>query len=232
MTNDKNHQKPVPRQNATGLTTKGTLTFRTEAEIVAKMARIAATLPSQVRESLCFGSGQPELLQVVGADTRRSDVLFRACSAWYWNEFKKGEIRDTHLYDSLVRRRASFYMKARFQNEFAGMIFVGETISSKLAVDHPDQIIKTLSEVFDVSILVVDVRHFARILIRKALLDIENAPPGKYSAYTLNQMPLNLHALTTSSDGCPEWFDHDWLLKMSIAYAEILRKALLRLQGN
>jgi hypothetical protein len=197
------------------------LTFNSEAEIVAAMSRIAATLPKEVRDRLSFGNGQSDVLQVIGADTRRTDNVFCSCSKFYGAEFKKGILRDAHLYDCLIRRRYSLTLRARHGSDLAGMIFVGESIDSSISPDSPAGIIKTLSEVFDTNIFVADTKNFARILVRKALLDVQNNV-SNYSLYTLGQIPLQLHALTTASDGYPEWFDQEWLRKNYIEFARIL----------
>jgi hypothetical protein len=196
--------------------------FRNEVEIVAAFSRVAATLPKEIRDSLSFGNGQAETLQVIGADTRRSDVIFHSCSKFYGNEIKKGMLRDTHLYEALIHRRYSLSLKERYGDDFAGMMFVGETISSDLARNDPKNIIKTLSEVFETPIFAVNTREFARILVAKALHDVEQNP-SKYSLYTIAQLPLQLLTLTSSSDGYPDWFDQDWCRRCMNKFSGIFK---------
>ncbi len=199
----------------------GTSTFKQEAEIVAAISRVAATLPKELRERLSFGNGQSDVLQVIGADTRRNDVIFHSCSKVYAAEFKRGILKDTHLYESLIKRRYSLTLKARYGADFAGMIFVGESVDNSVNPESPDGVVKTLAEVFDTNIVIADTKHFARILVKKALLDVHQNI-SRYSLYTIAQIPLQLHALTTASDGYPEWFDEQWLLKHYKYFGRIL----------
>jgi hypothetical protein len=78
-------------------------------------------------------------------------------------------------------------------------------------------------ELAECGITVNTIRDFARALITKSLLDIANNP-GRYSAHTLCQVTAQLHALTTSSDGYPLWFDEQWLKRTLIKFGSILQK--------
>ncbi len=196
--------------------------FESEAEIVAAMSRVASTLPKELRESLSFGNGQADVLQVVGADTRRNDIVFHSCSKVYGSEFVRGMMTDIKLYESLIKRRYSFTLKARHGASFAGLVFVGESVSSNLEPGSTSGIIETFSEILDTNIMVLNTRDFARVLVSKALLDVKNNP-SKYSLYTIGQIPLQLHALTTPSDGYPEWFDEQWLAKHYRYFGNIIK---------
>ncbi len=81
-------------------------TFKSEAQMVAAICRVAATLPQQVRERLNFGNGEPQVLQVLETDTRRNDGVFFCNGKVYGAEFKRGMLEPHHLYETLVGRHA------------------------------------------------------------------------------------------------------------------------------
>lgn len=190
-----------------------TSTFRSEAEIVATMARIAATLPKEVRESLNFGNGETQVLQVVAADTRRNDAIFYSCSKVYCAEFKRGVLLEKHIYEAMIQRRYPLCLKAKYGNSLGGLLFVGEGLEESLGKSHELKIMDTWQELTGTNVAAVNTKDFARILISKALIDVK-ANRTKFKPYALCQLPLQLHALTTASDGYPQWFDEAWLKRM------------------
>jgi hypothetical protein len=184
--------------------------FRSEAEIVAAMARVAATLPKEIRDVLSFGNGETQVLQVIGADTRRNDAIFHSCKLFYGAEFKKGMLLESHIYESIIRRQYPQTLKAKFGNELGGFIFVAEQIQKEFS-SFP--IMKEWEKLVGVKMAVADTKEFARILISKAMKDVQS-DTTRFTPYALCQIPLQLHALTTKSDGYPQWFDEEWLQRM------------------
>jgi hypothetical protein len=176
--------------------------------MVAAISRVASTLPQQVRERLNFGNGEPQVLQVLGADTRRNDGVFFCNGKVYGAEFKRGMIEPHHLYETLVERRYSLILKAKYGNDFAGIVFVGETICE--GIESNSDTVKTWKELTQCGIATQSIGEFARSIITMAIREIASNPQA-FSTYTLTQFPSHLHALTTKSDGYPMWFDETWL---------------------
>jgi hypothetical protein len=177
------------------------------------MARIAATLPKEVRESLNFGNGETQVLQVIAADTRRNDTLFYSCNKPYCAEFKRGVLLEKHIYEAMIQRRYPLSLKAKYGNSLGGMLFVGEELEESLRKNHELRIMDTWQELTGINVAAVNTKDFARILISKALIDVKENRT-KFTPYALCQLPLQLHALTTASDGYPQWFDEAWLKRM------------------
>lgn len=176
--------------------------------MVAAIFRVVATLPQQIRERLNFGNGEPQVLQVLGTDSRRNDGVFYCNGKVYGAEFKRGMLEPHHLYESLIERRYSLILQAKYGSDFAGIVFIGDEVSK--AIDSKSDIIKTLIELTQCGITTQGINAFARSIITMAIREIETNPQV-FSTYTLTQFPAHLHALTTKSDGYPEWFDESWL---------------------
>jgi hypothetical protein len=186
--------------------------------MVATISRIAATLPQQVRERLCFGNGEPQVIQVLGTDSRRNDSIFYCNGKVYGAEFKRGVLEEHHLYESLIKRRYSLILQAKYGVDFAGIVFIGEELGKN--VESDSDTVQTWKELAGCGIVTRNVGEFARAIVSMAIREIASNPQC-FSTYTLTQFPAHLHALTTKSDGYPEWFDEDWLKS---AYQRYSRK--------
>ena len=182
--------------------------FDSEAEMVAAISRVTATLPQQVRERLNFGNGEPQVLQVLGTDTRRNDGIFFCNGKVYGAEFKRGMVEAHHLYETLIERRYSLILKAKYGDDFAGIVFIGETV--RKGIESNSDTVRTWKELTRCGIAVQSIGEFARSIVTMAIREIA-ANPQAFSTYTLTQFPSHLHALTTQSDGYPLWFDEAWL---------------------
>jgi hypothetical protein len=176
--------------------------------MVAAIARVAATLPREVRERLNFGNGEPQVLQVLGTDTRRNDGVFFRNRKVYGAEFKRGMLEPHHLYETLVDRRYSIILRAKYGEDFAGIVFIGETV--RKGIESDSNIVKTWKELTQCGIATQNIGEFARSIITTAIREIGTNPQA-FSTYTLTHFPSHLHALTTKSDGYPEWFNEAWL---------------------
>jgi len=198
-----------------------TLTFDRESKMVEAIARVAATLPKELRESLAFGNGEVQVLQVVAADTRRNDVVFSSAGKVYGVEFKRGILTEADIYEALILRRYSIILKTRYGDKFAGIVFVGETVETCLSPGSDSGIRQTWMELTGCGITAVKIGDFARTIITKSLNDVADNP-GKYSPHTICQIPAQLHALTTTSDGYPQWFNADWLIRTLDDYSSVL----------
>lgn len=127
-----------------------------------------------------------------------------------------------HICESLVERRYSFSLKARYGEALGGILFVGEEIDEDLSASSPLRIMETWRELTGINTVAVNTRDFARILVSKALKDVK-CDRSRFSQYDLSQIPSQLHALTTTSDGYPQWFDQEWYKRMADKYFPICR---------
>jgi hypothetical protein len=176
--------------------------------MVAAISRVAATLPQQVRKRLNFGNGEPQVLQVLGTDSRRNDGVFFCNGKVYGAEFKRGMLEPHHLYETLVGRRYSLILRAKYGADFAGIVFVGEAVSEN--IESNSDTVRTWKELTQCGIATQSIGEFARSIVTMAIREIATNPHA-FSTYTLTQFPSHLHALTTKSDGYPMWFDESWL---------------------
>ncbi len=203
--------------------------FLTEAEMVEVISRIAATLPKELRERMNFGNGEVQVLQVMGADIRRNDAILYSCGMVYGVEFKRGILTAQHLYESIIERRYSIILRARYAGALAGIVFVAEGIADDIRCDSP--IIKTLSELSGCGITTRKIDEFARGLISLSLREIV-ANPASFSVHTLSQYLAQISALTSSSDGYPEWFSDDWARSFHDKYYRLMAtKSCVRNKG-
>jgi hypothetical protein len=114
------------------------------------------------------------------------------------------------LYEAIIERRYTYSLKAKYGDDFAGLIFVGETIDDNIRNDAPSMIVKTLSEMTNTKIVTVNLPMFAKALVIKSLQGIIE-DPSQYQIHTVDELRSQLPVLTTSSDGYPEWFNAKWL---------------------
>jgi hypothetical protein len=178
--------------------------------MVAQVCRIASTFPKELAAAVALSNGECQVLGVEGSDTRRNDLTFCSQGKIYAVEFKKGILNPAHVYQSIVERRYSIALKSKYGDSFAGIIFVGESLDESLTDKH--EIIRTWNELLGINVLALSHLNFVKAFIGKVLNEVV-ANRNKYSLYCRCQLPLQLHALTTSSDGYPQYFDNAWLQK-------------------
>jgi hypothetical protein len=189
--------------------------------MVEAISRVIATLPPEVRQRMNWSNGQPHGVQVLGAESRRTDSGFFCCDKPYGVEFTKGMLELEKIVECIVRRRYSLILKAQYGSDLAGIIFVGEEVSKEVKRDS--DIIKTWSELTGCGITTQRIDEFARSLITMAIRDIA-ANPQYFSTYTLTSFTFHLQTLTTKSDGYPQWFSETWLRSAIKKYAGVITK--------